>query len=239
MAIKIIDPMPDESGWLEGSASTQDFLMHSNPVFFAANVADYNRVVESENKILSFLDGANPFAWRLRELKHALDTLAPPPPSPLLEDYFSNTAYRLGPQNIKFSAQTCTNEKQAGAIPDDDPDFLKRALVGQLSTDPACFHFFVQLQIPAKYMPIEDPSVEWKPEDSPWRRVATIIIPVQDVAEDTHLAFCENLSFSPWNSLRAHRPIGQLNRIRKRVYEASSVHRHEVNDASIPADLDW
>ena len=170
---------------------------------------------------------------------HALDTLAPPPPSPLLENYFSNTAYRLGPRNIKFSAQTCASNAAPQGKPDDDPDFLKRALAQRLKGDSACFHFMVQLQIPDKYMPIEDPSVEWKPEDSPWRRVATIDIPSQETGADEHVAFCENLSFSPWNALKVHRPVGQLNRIRKQVYEASSDFRHHANKAEVPKALDW
>ena len=235
MAIKIIDFAAAKNAWLDDSVSTQDFLMHSNPVFFSANIADYNKLVESDNKILSFFDSANPFSWRLRELSHALDTLAPPPLSPLIEDYFSNTAYRLGPHNIKFSAQTCASKNQTSEIPADDPNFLRHALVQHLKSDAGCFHFLVQLQIPDKYMPIEDPSVEWKTDDSPWHRVATIEIPIQDAEEDAQTAFCENLSFSPWNALKVHRPIGQLNRIRKQVYEASAAHRHRKNQATAPS----
>ena len=55
MAIKIINVEAGENDWLDGSALTQDFLMHSNPVFFSANIEDYNKLVESENKLLSFL----------------------------------------------------------------------------------------------------------------------------------------------------------------------------------------
>ena len=40
---------------------------------------------------------------------------------------------------------------------------------------------------------------------------------------------CENLSFNPWHSLPAHRPLGGINRARKVVYPALSKLRHERN----------
>ena len=55
MAMKVFKTQAPAGDWLEGSALTQDFLMHSNPVFFSANVDDYNTLVESDNKILSNL----------------------------------------------------------------------------------------------------------------------------------------------------------------------------------------
>jgi hypothetical protein len=41
----------------------------------------------------------------------------------------------------------------------------------------------------------------------------------------------ENLSFTPWHSLPEHRPLGNLNRARKKVYEATSRKRHLENNA--------
>ena len=68
MAIKLINidkaNLQDKAGQGPGQ---QDFLMHNNPVFFSANIEDYNRLVESDNKILSFFNSPNPFKWRLRE----------------------------------------------------------------------------------------------------------------------------------------------------------------------------
>jgi len=112
-------------------------------------------------------------------------------------------------------------------------------MVKELQGDEACFEFRVQLQDPDKYMPIEDPSILWKESDSPFIIVAKITIPQQKFDSEQQQQFCENLSFSPWNALSEHRPIGQLNRIRKEVYEASSIYRHENNQMEIPLSLDW
>ena len=218
---------------------TQDFLMHDSPVFFAANIRDYNRFVESDDKILYFFDGYNPFKWNLRELMHGLATLKEPPPSPLWSRYFSNTAYKLGPHNIKFSTKSCIIPPEITDQDKSDPDFLGKTMAEELQNGEACFEFSVQLQDPDKYMPIEDPSILWKESDSPFITLAKIIIPKQRFDSKQQQQWCENLSFSPWNALPEHRPIGQLNRIRKEVYKGSSRYRHENNGTKPPASLDW
>ena len=239
MAIKLINIYDDVFLKKEDASETQEFLMHDAPVFFTENIEDYNRFVESENKILYFVSDINPINWKLRELIHGLATLKLPPVSPLWNKYFSNTAYKLGPHNIKFSAQSCSSPKIAYPADKDDPDFLRKIMAKELINSEGCFKFMVQLQDPNKYMPIEDPSIEWKESDSPFITVAKITIPKQAFDTQEQQLFCENLSYSPWNSLAEHRPIGELNRIRREVYEASSKYRHEKNNADIPTNLDW
>ncbi|MFK8067667.1 MAG: catalase family protein [Gammaproteobacteria bacterium] len=221
---------------------TQEFLLHNSPAFFSVDLKDYNGLVESENKIKYFLSGYNPFKWRLRELSHVLDTLAVPPYSPLSDEYFSNTAYKFGSKNVKYKVQSCqslevvkNDQKQDKT----DPDFLRKTLLNELNTNGACMQFMVQVQNLDKQMPIEDPSVLWKESDSPYQHVATITIPKQEINSAEQQLFCENLSFSPWNGLEDHRPIGALNRVRKVVYKASSLYRHQYNKAEVPEALDW
>lgn len=239
MAMKLFNIYDDSLIKSEGGTETQDFLMHDSPVFFAADIEDYNRFVESDDKILYFFAGMNPFKWNLRELMHGLATLKKPPHSPLWSQYFSNTAYKLGPHNIKFSAKSCAASPEVIDQDTSDPDFLRKTMIEELKNNEACFEFRVQLQDPDKYMPIEDPSILWKESDSPFITLARIIIPKQELGSEKQQQYCENLSFSPWNALPEHRPIGQLNRIRKEIYDASSVYRHTKNNTMIPANLDW
>ncbi len=239
MAVKLFNIYANGLEKNAADSETQEFLMHDSPVFFVANVNDYNQFLESEDKILYFVEGINPFKWHLRELIHALNTLKPPPVSPLKTQYFSNTAYKLGPHNIKFSARSCSLQEEQSSTENSDPDFLQKEMVKKLSSGDGCFDFMVQLQDPTKYMPIEDPSIEWRESDSPFISLAKIKIPSQVFNSPEQREFCENLSFSPWNSLDVHRPIGELNRIRKEVYQASSKYRHKKNKAEVPTNLDW
>ena len=97
----------------------------------------------------------------------------------------------------------------------------------------------VQVQDTNKTMPIEDATVLWQESDVPFVTVATLDIVQQTFDTPEQQQFCENLSFSPWNALEAHKPIGALNRARKLVYEASSNYRHQLNNTTVPQHLDW
>jgi hypothetical protein len=39
------------------------------------------------------------------------------------------------------------------------------------------------------------------------------------------------LSFNSWRGLNAHRPLGPINRMKLRAYDASSQFRHQKNNA--------
>jgi len=236
MAIKVIGlaNTPELIG-----SGTQDFLMHNSPAFFSTDLNDYNQLVESEDKLKYFINGLNPFNWRLREVSHVIDTLAPPPYSPVWTDYFSNTAYKLGPHNIKFMTSSCTTAPSDINPNSTHPDFLQTTLAEELVSNSACMQLSIQLQDASKLMPIEDVSVLWKETDSPFIPVATLTIIKQKFDSPEQQHYCENLSFSPWNTLPDHRPIGALNRVRKAVYQASSDYRHKMNKQATSQPIEW
>jgi hypothetical protein len=90
------------------------------------------------------------------------------------------------------------------------------------------FDFCVQRYVDER-TPIEDSTVEWTEEVSPFEHVAKIIIPSQDIMSAGENRFRENLSFSPWHGLPEHRPLGLTNRVRKVAYLEISNHRHYLN----------
>ena len=103
-------------------------------------------------------------------------------------------------------------------------NYLGDALRRHLDTAEARFDFLLQFQTDAHRMPIEDATVEWREEDSPYVAVASIRIPRQQIAApDT--GSCEDVPFNPWHSLVAHRPLGSLNRARRAIYPALSEFR--------------
>lgn len=130
-------------------------------------------------------------------------------------------------------------QPETGEAESRDADFLRKRMIEELSQADACLGFYVQVQDSEKYMPIEDPSIEWKESDVPYTRIATITIPSQEFDSKAQREFCENLSFNPWHTRPEHRPVGQLNRIRKLVYESSALFRFKTNESAPPASLDW
>ena len=234
MAMKLLNVGENLNG-----GTTQEFIAHNSPAFFVTSVKDYNAFVATKGDPMYFIQGYNPFKWRLRELWQLVTAYAKPPHSPLWAEYFSNTAYKLGPHNVKFKMQPCSALSTQAEINQVDPDFLKHRLVKELSESSACMELAVQLQNTTKQMPIEDATVLWKESDSHFIPVANISIIKQEFDTPEQQQFCENLSYSPWNALVAHKPIGALNRARQFVYQVSSDYRHKLNGTEVPKSLDW
>jgi hypothetical protein len=111
-------------------------------------------------------------------------------------------------------------------------DYLKEAMVKQLTSDNAVFDFGVQFQTDPNTMPIEDHSVTWDEAVSPFHKVATLTIPAQVFDTSERREFGDNLSFNPWRSLPEHRPLGGLSRARLQVYPALSKFRFEHNQVA-------
>ena len=240
MAIKLFD-VPGKALLGERQAQReQDFVMFSHPNFFVSDVAEYRQNVAAQadgKKIGAFFPGWDPRTWQIRHLFIALATLSPPPDSPTGATYFSVSPYKFGEANAKFRVAPDPDNCPAYTLPPqnhDLPNFLRSALNQQLSTDrvPACFVLQIQRQDANTYMPIEDTSIEWREQDSPFETVARITVPAQDFDTPALNLACDNLSFNPWFGIEAHRPIGGINRLRKAVYEAVSDYRHSQNATS-------
>ncbi len=239
MAIKLLDVPGDKLLSSKATAGNQDFVMFNHPAFFIRDVAEYKQNFAAQadgKKAMAFFPSWDPRTWELRHLVIALKTLAPAPESPVATTYNSIAPFKYGPHNIKYRVVPDPASCPPYELPEqnhDLPNFLRSALYQQLSLDrvPACFALQVQRQNPNYYMPIEDPSVEWSEKVSPFETVATIKVPAQDFDSREQNLFCDNLSFNPWHALPEHRPIGGINRLRKSVYEAVSVYRHQRNDA--------
>jgi hypothetical protein len=99
----------------------------------------------------------------------------------------------------------------------------------------------VQLCTDIKKMPIEDGSVTWPEDESPYIAVARISVAPQTVPGEPQLhAADDRLAFSPWHGIAAHRPLGSLMRVRQAVYAASSDFRAQRNGCPLhePAGVD-
>lgn len=141
--------------------------------------------------------------------------------------YFSTVPYRFGDETkaVKY-AVIPSNDNKLIYTDKNNKDFLRANMAATLSENEIVYDFFIQFQGDVPQMPIEDPTVIW---NSPFVKMATIHIPVQvfDTAEQNE--FGDNLSFNSWHALPEHRPIGNFNRVRKKIYEDMYQFRHEHN----------
>lgn len=127
--------------------------------------------------------------------------------------YNSVTPYRLGDGATKFLLRP---EPAARARrPAKGVDFRAK-LQSALDRGPIGFEFCLQPRV-LDDDPIEDARREWR---SPVHVVGRLEIPPQDVM--TTVALGDHLTFSPWNCLSAHAPLGSINALRRAAYAASA-----------------
>jgi catalase len=145
-----------------------------------------------------------------------------------LETYWSRGAILWGAAGpVRYLLRPAANAPSAGEASKTDPDYLRHELAERLRRDDIVFDLLVQPYVDAKRTPIEDGAVEWTEAASVPVRVASLTIPKQDIGAGGQAAEQEidRLAFSPWHAGEEFRPLGNLNRARKPVYEASSAHR--------------
>lgn len=109
-----------------------------------------------------------------------------------------------------------------------DADYFRKDVVERLKTSGMCFDLRVQIQKDAKRQPIEDTSVEWQEKDTKSVSVGFISVPPTDLTSPEAAARegeCNAQAFTPWNGLAAHRPLGNIMRVRRVVYDASAAAR--------------
>lgn len=235
MALKLIDADPDHAADARTNPP-HDLLFINFPVYFLADANDFLAFVragglqgDQQHALKYFFPGYNPFAWRLREVAIVYRNATREIASPLRTDYWSMTPYKFGPHRaIKYAARPCV----ASAAPPptkDDPDYLHAALNGELNKAPGCMELFAQMRVGD--MPLDDASVEWSQELSPLRRLGRIDLPLQDIGVEGRDEACENLSFNPDNAPALLAPLGGVNRVRTRLYQASAAYRLGHNGA--------
>jgi len=228
MALKLIDADPDHSDVLR-KTPPHDLLFINFPAYFLADANDFLAFVragglqgDQEHAQKYFFPGVNPFGWRLREAAIVYRNATSEIASPLTTDYWSMTPYRLGPDRaLKYAVRPCTAAVSAPAK--EDPDYLRVALKAELGKAPACMELFAQLRVGD--MPLDDASREWSQALSPLRRLGRIDMQAQDISAGARDAACENLSFNPENAPAELAPLGGINHVRMKLYQASAAYR--------------
>jgi hypothetical protein len=136
-----------------------------------------------------------------------------------VETYWSRAPIAIGnvtdPEQsvaVKYKLEPVLDSAQpAGTAPD-----LGQELEGRLNQGEVRFQFKVQRYLDPDPTPIEDATVIW-PSD--WETIAELVIPQGTQLDDT----LDGLAFSPWNvDQTVFRPLGSMNRARKKVYVASA-----------------
>ena len=234
IAIKLLGVSGEKILKSEKQATTQDFIMINHPVFFANDAKRYLSFINDVNSHNMIRKLHIPFALGFKGTMNALGARNSQIVNPLYARYWSMVPYQLGLGNdrqaVKYSVRACS--ATANNLPKNPShDFLREALKNTLQQTGACMEFLIQPRTSSQML-VEDSMTEWDEKAAPFYQVATIHIPKQNFDTPEQNKFCENLSFTPWHALPAHKPLGAVNRMRKVIYENISRIRHDMNSAS-------
>ena len=257
MAIKVVGVEGPRLPGAEG-AVTQDFVLVNGPVFAAPSgkkflsslkllAATTDKVPNLKKVFSAALRGTEQLIEAAGGESGTLKALGGHPETNVLgETYFSQAPILWGPYMVKVSVAPVSAELKA--LTDahvelkDKPHGLRDAVVEHFATHGGQWEIRVQFCTDLKTMPIEDASVPWPEEQSPWMTVGRIIAEPQVAWSEARARVIDGgMAFSPWHGVAAHRPIGSVMRLRKMAYEASSkfraAHGSMVREPASAADL--
>ncbi len=86
------------------------------------------------------------------------------------------------------------------------------------------FDFLAQFFVDPQRTPI-DGAYGWPETVAPLVKLGELIVPQGAPPPETLEAMVNALGFNPWHALVAHRPVGNIQRVRGAVYQASARHR--------------
>ncbi|WP_254509153.1 catalase family protein [Anatilimnocola floriformis] len=235
LAIQVED-VPGEH--VDDGVTTQDFVMVNHPCFITADVREFLEIEEARLRaaddpiqlaaVLASKEW-NPLKWNWRESLALAQLVAQLPSHPASYTYYSMSPIRFGNYVAKYRLQPAVDLPSStlwsAARVATERDAMRHMLAETLQSQELTFEFQVQLRTAEESMPIEDASVTWPEAESPFRTVAQLVLPRQDISAPEVSAAGERRAFSVWHALAAHRPLGGINRLRRAVYPASAKFR--------------
>ena len=236
ISIKVIDAPGDKIIADDTELDSQNFVFLNSNAMFVPNLKDFHHVVGhqmSGNKfgLLSYF--LNPFGGhkvghRISQFKNLMSLCGQRLGNDLsVMRYWSMTPYALGTKACKYKlVPHSSNADHAISLQSTGFDFLRENISAILQNHDLDFDFQVQLQQNADAQPIEIASVAWDEQDAPLGTVARLRIPRQD-GKNELLELADRLSFNPWTTPEVHRPLGGINRARKKVYDLSYANRSQ------------
>jgi Catalase len=245
LAIKIIGVEGEREPGSEGQ-TTQDFVMQNAPAFGAPTPKKFLGMLKMLAKttdkapglkkaLSAVLRGTEAVVEAAGGESPTLRNLGGHPETHILgETFYTIVPFLYGPYFVKLSVAPVSPEltalTDAPLNVNGKPDGLREAVNEFFANGGAQWEVRVQLATDLENMPIEDASAEWPEEISPYVPVARIRVMPQPAWSDSRAAVVDDqLAFSPWHCLSAHRPLGGLMRSRKPAYEMSSQLRGERN----------
>ncbi len=216
---------------LDDEQQTQDLILVSPASFVTPNIKE-------NAKMQTWVRAKAPLVYAIKpgdtHLLHLFMQLlySPMQANPLEIPYYSNVPFLLGnDQAVQYSLRP--TQPASTRIPiRPTENYLREAMVRTMQHGDQTLDFCVQVQTDAHRMPLEDATVKWPEKLSPYVAVARLRLPRQRFDSDEQLRFADVLRYNPWHSRREHRPLGNSNRARRRMYAELAELRQQMNSVT-------
>ncbi len=244
-ALKVLGVEGERLPSSEGE-TTQDFVMVNGEVFSAPDTKAFLKNLTLLSKTTDKAEGAKKaLSAVLRGTEAVLEAFGGESATlqqlggakqlnPLGQNYYSQTAFRYGDHIAKIGlfpvSKPLTELADETVNASGRPDALRESINETMASQGGTWELRVQLCTDLDKMPVEDPTVTWDEDESPFRTVATLVMEPQ--ASWTHGASDLNdgfLAFNVWHGLAAHQPLGGINRARNEPYRKSAQFRSGFN----------
>ncbi|THV25413.1 catalase family protein [Peteryoungia ipomoeae] len=236
-----------EGARLPGSEGdvTQDFLFASAPAFAAPDAASFAKNLKLISRTTDRVEWAkSALSWILRPIVKGLEAMGAdagalkamggyPETHPLGEHYYTQVPIRFGDHVAKLDIVP-QSESFKRLVEDridlsEGPDVLRQAVAEVMAAEGGAWTLRAQLCRNIETQPIEDASVVWPEEESPYLDIATIrVAPQTGWSEGRSRAVDDGLTFRPWRGIELHRPLGNVMRARRQVYPVAAARRSEL-----------
>jgi hypothetical protein len=244
LAIKVLNVAGEMISSHSGN-TTQDFVCINAKAFGAPDPAGFLEQLKVLDKTLEYPEtvkqvvstiarGTNLALRAIGIHSGALDNLGHPYTHMLGETFTTVAPIRYGDYIAKIGIVPASENLKAltGKHVDAGHGFnpLEEGIREFFQMNTGTWEVQAQLGLDGATTPIEDASKEWPEDRTPWKAVATLIVPPQESYSDARQVFVdEQLSFSPWHCLAAHQPLGGIMRSRRNAYEAAQMFRAQRN----------
>jgi len=239
ISLKVIDAPSEKITKDDAGLDSQNFVFLNTNAMFVPNLSEFHRLMGyqmSGNKLGVLFYCLNPFGGhrfghRISQFRNIMSLCGQRLGNDLSAmRYWSTTPYAFGAKACKYKlVPQPTNTKNNVPLQITGFDFLRENIETIIQDHDLNFDFQIQLQRDAEAQPIEIASVVWDETKAPLETVAKLRIPKQE--SNTELfELADELSFDPWTSAEEHRPLGGLNRARRKIYSLSYRNRKQPSD---------
>ena len=210
----------DGESALGGRTDHQDISLINQVAFAFPDSRHFFGLVEAAGRspgaVIGWMFKTFGLVGGFKQLKKLAATAGKPFTGFATEAFASTLPISCGPAAVKVRLLPPAGHKPRADVNGD----WAGDLTAQAAAGPLKYRLQLQFFVDEARTPLEDASVEWPESVAPFVDVAELVLEAPSTDVD-FIARVEAGVFDPWQSLAAHRPLGEVMRARKVAYFSS------------------